>query len=95
MGIRKDCKSIKYRIINSKEGLCSKPSILLCGLDSYQKQDIHREAKRAEFNPLYSMKHPSVKVLIKRSSSVKIETEKLKTNTLHIEQLRFMYRSIL
>ena len=93
MGIRIDCKSVKYGIINSKKGSDSKPSILLCRLDSYQKEDINRGVKKAGFNPVYSIKHTSLKVLIKISSYLKIETDKYKTNTLDIEQFWFMYKS--
>tara|TARA_S200000501_G_scaffold227839_1_gene213641 strand:- start:6293 stop:6466 length:174 start_codon:yes stop_codon:yes gene_type:complete len=54
--------------MQSEEGLDNKHSIIFCGLDSYQNRDLHSEAKKAGFNPVYSMKHPSVKVVMKRSS---------------------------
>ncbi len=54
--------------MQSEEGLDNKHSIIYCGLDSYQNRDLHSEAKKPGFNPVYSMKHPSVKVVMKRSS---------------------------
>ena len=46
----KIAKVLKYRILKSEEGLDSKPSILFCGMDSYQKRDLHIEAKKQDFN---------------------------------------------
>ena len=42
----KIAKVIKYRMLKSKEGLENNPSILFCGMDSYQKRDLHTEAKK-------------------------------------------------
>ena len=78
-------KILKYRIMKSKEGLDSKPSILFCGMDSYQKKDLHSEAKKAGLQPVYSMKHPTIKVLMKSSASRKIDTDMFKTTTIDIE----------
>ena len=64
-------------------------------MDSYQKRDLHSEAKKAGFKPVYSMKHPSIKVLMQRSSSRKIETDKFKTTTIDIEHFWFMCRHLL
>ena len=93
--LEKIAKVLKYRIIKSKEGLDNKPTILFCGMDSYQKKDIHREAKKAGFKPVYSMKHPSLKVLMKKSSSLKIETDKFRTTTIDLEQFWYMCRNLL
>ena len=56
--LEKIAKVLRYRIIKSEEVLDIKPSILFCGMDSYQKRDLHREAKKAGFKPVYSMNHP-------------------------------------
>ena len=48
--LEKIAKVLRYRIIKSEEGLDIKPSILFCGMDSYQKRDLHSEAKKAGFN---------------------------------------------
>ena len=93
--LEKIAKVLKYRILKSEEGLESKPSILFCGMDSYQKRDLHSEAKKAGFQPVYSMKHPTIKVLMKRSGSRKIDTDKFKTNTIDIEQFWYMCRHLL
>ena len=84
--LEKIAKVLKYRILKSEKGFESKPSILFCGMDSYQKRDLHSEAKKAGFQPVYSMKYPTIKVLMKKSVSKKIDTDKFKTNTIDIEQ---------
>ena len=93
--LEKIAKVLKYRMLKSEEGLDNKPSILFCGMDSYQKKDLHREAKKAGFKPVYSMKHPSLKVLMKKSSSIKIETDKFRTTTIDLEQFWYMCRNFL
>ena len=95
MGIRKNFKSFKYRILKSEKGSDFKPSILFCAMDSYQKRDLHSEAKKAGFKPVYRMKHPSIKVVIQRSSSRKIETDKFNTITINIEHFWYMCRHLL
>ena len=47
--LEKIAKVLKYRMLNSEEGLDNKPSILFCGMDSYQKRDLHSEAKKAGY----------------------------------------------
>ena len=64
--LEKIVKVLKYRISKSEKGLDSKPSILFCGIDSYQKRDLHDEAKKAGFKHVYIMKHSSIKVLMQR-----------------------------
>ena len=88
-------KNLKYRMMKSEEGLDNKPSILFCGMDSHQKRDLHREAKKVGFKPVYSMKHPSIKVVMQRSSSRKIETDKFKTTTINIEDFWYLCRNLL
>ena len=58
-------------MLKSKEGLENKPSILFCRMDSYQKRNLYSEAKKSGFKPIYSMKHPSIKVVMQSSSSRK------------------------
>ena len=93
--LEKIAKVLKYRILKSEQGLDSKPSILFCGMDSYQKRGLHSEAKKAGFQPVYSMKHPTIKVLMKSSLSRKIDTDKFKTNIIDIEQFWYMCRHLL
>ena len=83
--LEKIAKVLKNIILKSEEGLDKKPSILFCGMDSYQKRDLHSEAKKVGFKPVYSMKHPTIKVLMQRSSSRKIESDKFKTTIINIE----------
>ena len=93
--LEKIARVLKYRILKSKEGLDTKPSILFCGMDSYQKRGLHSEAKKAGFKPVYSMKHPSVKVIMQRSTLRRIETDKFNTTTIDIEHFWYMCRHLL
>ena len=85
---------LKERMIKADEGLENKPSILFCGMDSFQKKDLHRVAKKVGFKPVYSMKHPSIKVLIQISASSKIETDNYNTVTIGIEHFWFLCRNL-
>ncbi|ABM71932.1 possible Vanadium/alternative nitrogenase delt [Prochlorococcus marinus str. MIT 9515] len=93
--LEKIAKVLKHRIIKSEEELDNKPSILFCGMDSYQKRGLHSEAKKVGFKPVYSMKHPSIKVVMQKSSSRKIETDKFKTITIDIEHFWYLCRKLL
>ena len=93
--LEKIAKNLKYRMMKSEEGLDNKPSILFCGMDFHQKRDLHREAKKAGFKPVYSMKHPSIKVVMQRLSARKIETDKYKTITIGIEHFWYLCRHLL
>ena len=85
---------LKYRMMKSELGLDNKPPYLFCVMDYYQKRDLYSEAKKVGFKPLYSMKHTSVKVLMKRTSSIKIEIDKFKTNTIDLEQFWYLCRNL-
>jgi len=93
--LEKIAKNLKYRINKAEEGIDNKPSILFCGIDSYQKRDLHSEAKKAGFKPVYSLRHPSIKVVMKRSSLRKIETDKFNTTTIDVEHFWYLCRHLL
>ena len=93
--LEKIAKVLKYRMIKSENGLDNKPTILFCGMDSYQKKDLHGEAKKAGFKPVYSMKHPSIKVVMNWKSPRKIETDNFKTVTIDIENFWYLCRHLL
>ena len=93
--LEKISKVLKYRILKSEEGLNIKHSILFCGMDSYQKRDLHSEAKRSGFKPFYLMKDPAIKVLMQMSATSKIDTDKFKTTTIFIEYFWYMCRHLL
>ena len=93
--LEKIAKGLKYRMLKSDEGLNDKPSILFCGVDSYQKKNLHSEAKKVGFKPVYTSKHPAIKVVMRRTSSRKIETDKFKTTTIDIEHFWYMCRNLL
>ena len=48
--LEKIAKVLKYGILKSEEGLDNKPSILFCGMDSYQKRDLHSETKKSRIS---------------------------------------------
>ena len=48
--LEKIAKVLKYRMIKSEDGLNNNPSILFCGMVSYQKRDLHTEAKKQYSN---------------------------------------------
>ena len=93
--LEKIAKVLKYRISKSEKGLDSKPSILFCGMDSYQKRDLHGEAKKAGFKLFYTMQHPSIKVLMQRSATRKIDTYKFKTTIIDIEHFWYIFSHLL
>ena len=82
--LEKIAKVLKYRMLKSKEGL-EKPSLLFCGMDSYQKKNLFSEATKLELKAVYLIKHPSIKVLMQSLSLRKIETTYFKTTTIEIE----------
>ena len=58
-------------------------------------RDLHSEVKKAGFQTVYSMKNPTIKVLMKRSVSRKIDTDNFKTNTIDLEQFWYLCRDLL
>ena len=93
--LEKIANVLKYRILKSEQGLDNKPSILFLGMDFYQKRNLHSEAKKAGFKPVYTMRHPSIKVVLKNSSSRKISTDKFNTTTIDLEHFWYMCRNLL
>ena len=70
--LEKIAKVLKYRNLKSEEGLDNKPSILFCGMDSYQKRDLHSEEKKTRiqnciFNEASINKSLNAKVIIKKN----------------------------
>ena len=51
-------EKISKASINKTNG----PTILFCGCNPQVKKDMHKCAKRIGLNPLYSIKHPNLKV---------------------------------
>ena len=48
--LEKIAKVLKYRMLKSEEGLDNKPSILFCGMDSYQKEIFIAKQKKQDSN---------------------------------------------
>ena len=67
-----------------------KPTILFCGCNPQVKKDMHKRAKRVGLNPVYSIKHPSIKVELQNNR--KIETDKYKTISMDYEHFDFICR---
>ena len=95
MGIIKDCKSFKYRIIKSEEVINNEIFILFSGMDSYQKRDLQSKAKKARFKTVYSIKHPLKKNVIQKLSLRNIENDKFKTSKINTEYFCFLFRNLL
>ena len=70
----------------------TKPTILFCGCNPQVKKDMHKRAKRIGLNPSYSIKHPTLKVELKKNR--KIETDKYRTITLGYDHFEFIYRTL-
>ena len=67
-----------------------KPTILFCGCNPQVKKDMHKRAKRVGLNPVYSIKHPSIKVELQNNR--KIETDKYKTISMDYEHFELICR---
>ena len=83
---------LEQRIADASIGNASRPTILFCGCDPQLKKDMHKRAKRIGLNPSYSIKHPTLKVELKKNR--KIETDKYRTITLGYDHFEFIYRTL-
>ena len=70
----------------------TKPTILFCGCNSQIKKDMHKRAKLIGLNPSYSIKHPTLKVELKKNR--KIETDTYGIITIGYDHFEFIYRTL-
>ena len=83
-------EEIEEKIGKASAGKMIRPSVLFCGCNPQIKKDMHKRAKRAGFNPAYSIKHPTIKVELKNNRH--IETDKYKTIIMDYEHFEFICR---
>ena len=83
---------LKQRIADASIGNTSRPTILFSGCDPRLKKDMHKRAKRINFTPFYSIKHPTIKVELQNLGNRRIETDMFKTITMDYENFEFICR---
>ena len=54
-------EEIEKKIEKASAGEIIRPSILFCGCSHQVRKDMHKRAKRVGLNPVYSIKHPTIK----------------------------------
>ena len=59
-------EDIEGKIEQASAGKIIRPSVLFCGCNPQLKKDMHKLAKRLGLNPAYSIKHPTIKVKLKK-----------------------------
>ena len=70
----------------------AKPTILFCGCNPQVKKDMHKRAKRIGFIPSYSIKHPTLKVELKKNRKIEIDT--YRTIIISYDHFEFICRSL-
>ena len=83
-------EEIKEKIKKASVGKIFRPSVLFCGCNPQVKKDMHKRAKRLGLNPVYSIKHPTIRVELKNNK--KIETDRFKTISMDYEHFEFICR---
>ena len=81
-------------MMQSKGEVDNKPSILFSRVNCYQKRNPHTEEKKAVFKHIDLKRHPLIKVVMQKSSSRKIETDKFKTKMIDSEHFGFLSKMI-
>ena len=81
---------IEEKIEKTSEVKVIRPSIVFCGCNPQLKKDIHKRAKRLGLNPVFSIKHPTIKVELQNTR--KIETDKYNTISMDYEHFEFICR---
>jgi len=88
--LEKIAEDIAEKISNASVNKALKPTILFCGCNTQVKKDMHKRAKRIGLNPAYSIKHPTIKVELKRNK--KIEIDKYNTTSMDYDHFEIIYR---
>ncbi len=83
-------EDIEGKIEQASAGKIIRPSVLFCGCNKQLKKDMHKRAKRLGLNPVYSIKHPTIKVELKNNK--KIETDRYKTIIIDYEHFELICR---
>tara|TARA_B100000963_G_scaffold184629_1_gene160464 strand:+ start:41 stop:328 length:288 start_codon:yes stop_codon:yes gene_type:complete len=88
--IERIAEEIEEKIKQASMGKIIRPSVVFCGCNPQLKRDMHKRAKRMGLNPVYSIKHPTIKVELQNKT--KIETDKYKTIRMDYEHFEFICR---
>ena len=88
--LEKIAYELEIKIEKASMGKIIRPSVLFCGCNYQIKKDMHKRAKRVGLNPVYSIKHPTIKVELRNNR--KIETDKYKTIIMDYEHFEFICR---
>ena len=88
--IKRIAEEIEEKIEKASIGKIIRPSVLFCGCNPQLKRDMHKRAKRIGLNPVYSIKHPTIKVELQ--NKLKIEIDKYKTISMDYEHFEFICR---
>ena len=83
-------EEIEEKIEKASVGKIIRPSILFCGCNPQLKKDMHKRAKRLGLNPVFSIKHPTIKVELQNTR--KILTDKYNTISMDYEHFEFICR---
>ena len=83
-------EEIEEKIEKASVDKIIRPSILFCGCNPQLKKDMHKRAKRLGLNPIYSIKHPTIKVELKNNKIIK--TDRYKTISMDYEPFEFICR---
>tara|TARA_Y100000589_G_scaffold297864_1_gene305921 strand:- start:342 stop:650 length:309 start_codon:yes stop_codon:yes gene_type:complete len=83
---------LEDKIKKASIGRGIKPSVLFCGCNPQLKKDMHKRAKKIGLNPSYSIKHPTIKVELKRNK--KIEIDKYNTTSMDYDHFEIIYRCL-
>jgi len=88
--LKKIAEEIDEKIEKASVGKIIRPCVLFCGCNPQVKKDMHKRAKRVGLNPVYSIKHPTIKVELKNNR--RIETDKYKTISMDYEHFELICR---
>ena len=83
-------EEIEKTIEKASVGKTIRPSVLFCGCNPQLKKDMHKRAKRLGLNPVFSIKHPTIKVELQNTR--KTVTDKYITISMDYEHFEFICR---
>jgi len=83
-------EEIEKKIEKASAAEIIRPSIVFCGCNPQLKKDMHKRAKRLGLNPVFSIKHPTIKVELQNTR--KIVTDKYNTISMDYEHFEFICR---
>ncbi len=88
--IKSFIEELEEKIKKATIGKSNQPSVLFCGCNPQLKKDMHKRAKKIGLKPSYSIKHPTIKVELKRNK--KIEIDQHKTTSIDYDHFEIICR---